>query len=390
MGTGPSSAASNSVIPSIAVPGAPQNVSATGGATRASVSFNPPASDGGSPILGYTVTANPAGPTDSNANGTALTHLITGLVGGTTYTFTVTASNLAGSGPASLPSNRITANATEGQTYYIHADHLDTPRVITDTAGNVVWSWDSIDPFGNNVPNQNPSGLGTFEFNLRFAGQYFDKETGLHQNHFRDGYNPAIGAYTQFDPVGLRGGINGFAYVKGNPLSYVDPLGLWCVSQAAADSITGGAGGLVGGFVGSGGNWGVAALSGTIGAATGYALSGTGVLGGTLGGAAGGFSAIVKGGGGLPGMIGGTVGGAMSGGLAATASGDPSTNNSAGGFVGGLAGGFLGGLLTPTVGNNPLPLTGAALGALGGLAGGLTQDIANQLLKSHICNCGGN
>jgi RHS repeat-associated protein len=274
-------------------------------------------------------------------------------------------------------------------TYYIHSDHLDSPRSITNTAGQEVWRWDNTDPFGNNIANENPSNLGAFTFNLRFPGQYFDRETGLHYNVNRD-YNPAVGRYIESDPIGLQGGINTFGYVKGNPLSYVDPLGLWCVLQEVADAISSGAGGLVGGFVGSGGNWGVAVLSGGIGAATGYAFSGTGVLGGTLGGAAGGFSAIVRGGGGLPGMIGGTVGGAMTGGLAATASGDPSTNNSASGFVGGLAGGFLGGLLTPTVGNNPLPLTGAALGALGGLAGGLTQDIANQLLKSHICNCGGN
>ncbi|MDD2721390.1 MAG: fibronectin type III domain-containing protein [Gallionella sp.] len=225
MVNGPSSAASNSVIPSIAVPGAPQNVSATGGATRASVSFNPPASDGGSPILGYTVTASPAGPTDSNANGTALTHLITGLVGGTTYTFTVTASNLAGSGPASLPSNRITANATEGQTYYIHADHLDTPRVITDTSGNVVWQRDNVDPFNNNVPNENPSGLGKFTCNLGFPGQYFDIETGLFYNSNRY-YDSATGRYTQSDPIGLAAGINTYAYVGGNPLGYADPDGL--------------------------------------------------------------------------------------------------------------------------------------------------------------------
>ena len=121
----------------------------------------------------------------------------------------------------------VTVNTGIAQAYYIHADHLDTPRVITDTSGNVVWQWDNTDPFGNNVPNENPSGVGRFEFNKRFAGQYFDKETGLHYNFYRDGYNPEIGAYTQSDPIGLEGGINTYAYVGGNPLSYTDPTGLF-------------------------------------------------------------------------------------------------------------------------------------------------------------------
>ena len=64
--------------------------------------------------------------------------------------------------------------------YYIHADHLGTPRKITRPSDNqVVWTWES-EAFGTSLPDQNPSGLGNFVFNLRFPGQYYDQETGLH------------------------------------------------------------------------------------------------------------------------------------------------------------------------------------------------------------------
>ena len=108
--------------------------------------------------------------------------------------------------------------------YYIHADHLNTPRQITDQAANIRWSWDA-EPFGAPAPNTNPSGLGTFTFNLRFPGQYFDVESGLSYNWHRD-YDAGLGRYTQSDPIGLAGGINTYAYVGGNPISRVDPTGL--------------------------------------------------------------------------------------------------------------------------------------------------------------------
>jgi len=109
--------------------------------------------------------------------------------------------------------------------FYIHTDHLNTPRRITRrSTSDVVWSWDS-DPSGAALPNENASGLGAFGFNLRFPGQYFDAETGLNYNMARD-YDSAVGRYLESDPIGLRGGANTYAYVRNNPLSRIDPRGL--------------------------------------------------------------------------------------------------------------------------------------------------------------------
>jgi len=87
-----------------------------------------------------------------------------------------------------------------------------------------VWRWDQGEPFGNDVPNSNPSGAGAFDFPLRFPGQYFDKETNLAYNNYRD-YDPSTGRYVQSDPVGLSGGLNTYAYVLDAPLSYIDEFG---------------------------------------------------------------------------------------------------------------------------------------------------------------------
>jgi len=84
-----------------------------------------------------------------------------------------------------------------------------------------VWRNDNTEPFGDSVPNENPSGLGAFDFPLRLPGQYYDKETTLHYNLMRD-YDPTIGSYVESDLIGLNGGLNTYVYVSGNPLDFVD------------------------------------------------------------------------------------------------------------------------------------------------------------------------
>ena len=115
--------------------------------------------------------------------------------------------------------------------YPIYTDHLNTPRVVTNQANQVVWEW-KTDTFGAGAANENPGGLGMFAFNLRFPGQYYDAETGLHYNYFRD-YDPSVGRYVESDPIGIWGGLNTYAYVANNPMLYFDTTGenihgSWC------------------------------------------------------------------------------------------------------------------------------------------------------------------
>ncbi|MBU2714254.1 RHS repeat domain-containing protein, partial [Zooshikella harenae] len=111
------------------------------------------------------------------------------------------------------------------QVSYIHADHLNTPRRATNIEGNIVWAWYS-DAYGVGQVADNPDGDGqAVTLNLRFPGQYFDAESGLFYNYFRD-YDPTTGRYIESDPIGLAGGLNAYAYVEGNPLRWVDPRGL--------------------------------------------------------------------------------------------------------------------------------------------------------------------
>jgi RHS repeat-associated protein len=131
--------------------------------------------------------------------------------------------------------------------FYVHADHLGTPRVVTRPSDNkVVWSWDSTEAFGNTLPNENPSALGAFVYNLRMPGQQFDKETSNFYNYHRD-YDASTGRYIQSDPIGLKGGSNTFAYVEGMPLSLADKRGLApdCCSSAAAVAAMGSNNGVV-------------------------------------------------------------------------------------------------------------------------------------------------
>jgi RHS repeat-associated protein len=100
--------------------------------------------------------------------------------------------------------------------FYVHTDQLNTPRQVTRPSDNAaMWTWNS-DPFGTDAANPNPAGAGTFAYNLRFPGQLFEGQAGLHYNYRRD-FDPAMGRYTESDRIGMRGGINTYAYGEAIP-----------------------------------------------------------------------------------------------------------------------------------------------------------------------------
>jgi RHS repeat-associated protein len=124
-----------------------------------------------------------------------------------------------------IPVATLRPNGTTVSIYYVHTDQLNTPRQVTRSSDNVaMWTWFS-DPFGTDAANANPAGAGAFAYNIRFPGQIFDGEAGLHQNGYRE-YDPALGGYIESDPIGLSGRINTYRYGVNNPLAFFDSSGL--------------------------------------------------------------------------------------------------------------------------------------------------------------------
>jgi len=125
----------------------------------------------------------------------------------------------------------VVGTSTTYKMYYVETDQLGTPRVAiqpgaTTSADTMVWKWDYFgSAFGTHQPNPQ-----TLTVNLRFAGQYYDAETGMVSNGYRDCYDPATGRYCESDPIGLDGGINSYTYVSDRPLTKIDPDGLIMLS----------------------------------------------------------------------------------------------------------------------------------------------------------------
>jgi len=126
-----------------------------------------------------------------------------------------------------------------GEIFYINSDQLGTPISISDQSQEIVWEWDA-EPYGRALPDVDFDGdRNLFVFNLRFSGQYYDHESGLHYNINRF-YDPSTGRYLESDPIGIAGGINPYSYVDANPVNFIDPLGL--ATYALSFNVSGGAG----------------------------------------------------------------------------------------------------------------------------------------------------
>ncbi|MCU0092451.1 DUF6531 domain-containing protein [Pseudomonas koreensis] len=103
--------------------------------------------------------------------------------------------------------------------FYYLLDHLGTPQELTDYSGEIMWSA-KYRAYGNLAALD----VSEIDNPLRFQGQYFDAETGLHYNRHRY-YNPGTGRFLTPDPIKLAGGLNNYQYAP-NPTGWVDPLGL--------------------------------------------------------------------------------------------------------------------------------------------------------------------
>ncbi|QNQ18537.1 hypothetical protein HF650_01505 [Kosakonia sp. SMBL-WEM22] len=120
------------------------------------------------------------------------------------------------------PLARVDSHGEHADIFWYYTERNGLPDSVTDSNGETVWRGTSS-AWGRSLRESTPVNWDTPQ-NLRFQGQYLDRETGLHYNTFRY-YDPAGGCYTQMDPIGLAGGLNLYSYAP-NPIKWIDPLGL--------------------------------------------------------------------------------------------------------------------------------------------------------------------
>lgn len=114
-------------------------------------------------------------------------------------------------------------NRTElEQIAFYHCDQVGAPQTLSNGSGECIWEI-SAQTWGKSLEIIAGQDMLT-QTAIRFQGQYYDEETGLHYNRYRY-YEPHSGRYLSKDPIGLEGGLNNLAYVS-DPNQWVDPLGL--------------------------------------------------------------------------------------------------------------------------------------------------------------------
>jgi len=131
------------------------------------------------------------------------------------------------------PLARVDGRGHQQKIRYYHNDVNGSPLQLTEADGSPVWEA-TYKVWGNTLQEvQEPYYIEGQ--NLRYQGQYLDRETGLHYNTFRF-YDPDVGRFTTRDPIGLAGGLNLYQYAP-NPIGWIDPLGLSCSLSAKARKI---------------------------------------------------------------------------------------------------------------------------------------------------------
>jgi RHS repeat-associated protein len=121
-------------------------------------------------------------------------------------------------------------NTVSPNLYYVHADQVNRPLKMTDGSEAVVWNA-TYRPFGEIVSITGPASN-----NLRFPGQYFLIEDGLHYNWYRH-YDPTLGRYTKADPLGLAAGLNLYTYASSTPTQNTDPTGRFGIIGGVASVV---------------------------------------------------------------------------------------------------------------------------------------------------------
>jgi RHS repeat-associated protein len=129
------------------------------------------------------------------------------------------------------PLARIDGSGPLQKIRYYHNDLNGLPEQLTEADGHTVWQA-TYRVWGNTLEEvREPYYIE--EQNLRFQGQYLDRETGLHYNTFRF-YDPDVGRFTTPDPIGLAGGLNLYQYAP-NPFTWIDPWGWACKSAVSGN-----------------------------------------------------------------------------------------------------------------------------------------------------------
>ena len=255
---------------------------------------------------------------------------------------------------------RSTGTGSTATLHWVLPDANNNVIALTDNTGTVQKSY-AYDPYGNTAP-----GAGTDTNSQQYAGRENDG-TGLYfyRNRY---YMPGCNRFISEDPLGWASGqTNNYAYVRGNPISSRDPLGLYCLSDSAINGIAGAAGGAASGSL-------AMAEFGPAGMIVG------GIAGGLIGGVFGALTPSNEAGGNAGTLIGGTAGVGAASALGA------GINAPVSGPLGGLVGGAITGVAQHYGAPDSLavPLGGVVGGAVGGAASAIIEGAAASALKGAI------